>query len=152
MVGLQLAAGCSPATDERTQVAAAVDSAVRAFRQADMDLDGQRVVDHLWPEFYMYADGVRSDYAQVRTNILSFMSGLRSFDTDWTDVEVVALGPNTALSSFRFRDSIVLSDGTLLQSEGPTTLLWERRGTEWKLLYADADHYPVGRPGDAGTP
>lgn len=153
-----LASGCSPQgtsdppqgtshealTDaERAAVVSAVDSAVRAFRQADLDLDGQGVVDHLWPEFYMYGDGVRSGYPTVRDNILAFMAGLKSFDTEWSDVEVVPLGRDVALASFLFRDSIVTAEGALVRSQGPTTLIWQRRGAEWRLLYADADHYEV---------
>ena len=43
---------------ERAEVAAAVDSAVRSFRQAEVDRDAERALAHLWPDFYMYADGV----------------------------------------------------------------------------------------------
>lgn len=143
--------GQAPLTDaERAAVVSSVDSAVRAFRQADLELDGQRVVDHLWPEFYMYGDGVRSEYAAVRDNIQTFMAGLKSFDTEWSDVEVVPLGRDAALASFRFRDSIVTAEGALVRSQGPTTLLWQRRGSEWRLLYADADHYPVAESDSAG--
>lgn len=153
-----LVSGCSPQetsdhpqgtshdalTDaERAAIISAVDSAVRAFRQADLDLDGEGVVDHLWPEFYMYGDGVRSEYPAVRDNILAFMTGLKSFDTEWSDVEVVPLGRDAALASFLFRDSIVTVEGALVRSQGPTTLIWQRRGAEWRLLYADADHYQV---------
>ena len=126
-------------------MAAAVDSTVRSFRQAEMDLDPERAVAHLWPDFYMYADGVRSDYGSVRENILATMGNLRLFETEWTDVEVVPLGRNSALSSFLFRDSIIAGDGSLTQTQGPTTLIWERRDGQWRLIYADADHYPVNR-------
>jgi predicted enzyme related to lactoylglutathione lyase len=34
---------------------------------------------------------------------------------------------------------------------GPTTLVWERRGDDWLIVYADADHYPVPRPRSAGS-
>lgn len=148
---LCLAAACGPSGRERARVVAAVDSAVQAFRQANLDMDGQRVVDHLWPEFYMYLDGVRMDYVDVRADILLFMADVRSLETDWTDVEVLPLGPNTAMSSFRFRESVVLGAGTLVHTEGPTTMLWERRGAEWKLLYTDADHYPAGPSEDAAA-
>ena len=124
-------------------MAVAVDSAVRSFRQAEVDRDAARAVAHLWPEFYMYADGVRSDYESVRANILATMGSLSVFETEWTDVQIVPLARNSALSSFLFRDSIIAADGTLLQTQGPTTLVWERRGDEWRILYADADHYPV---------
>ncbi len=116
---------------------------MQAFRQANLDMDAQRIVDHLWPEFYMYLDGTRLDYAEVRADILSFMGDIRSLHTDWTDVEVLPLGSNKAMSSFRFQDSVVLAAGVPVQTEGPTTMLWERRGADWKLLYTDADHYPV---------
>ena len=109
-VALSLAvAACVPADAppfsdaERAEVVAAVDSAVRSFRQAEVDRDGERALAHLWPDFYMYADGVRSDYGSVRDNILCP-------ETEWTEVEVVPLGRNSALSSFLFRDSIILTE------------------------------------------
>lgn len=53
------------------------------------------------------------------------------------------LSESHAISSFVFRDSIVTSAGELLQSQGPTTLIWERREGVWKLLFGDADHYGI---------
>ncbi len=29
---------------------------------------------------------------------------------------------------------------------GPTTLVWQRRGADWLIIFADADHYPVTIP------
>ena len=151
-VALSLAvAACVPADAppfsdaERAEVVAAVDSAVRSFRQAEVDRDAERALAHLWPDFYMYADGIRSDYGTVRDNILATMGSLLLFETEWTDVEVVPLGRNSALSSFLFRDSIIAGDGSLMQTQGPTTLIWERRDGQWRLIYGDADHYPVNR-------
>jgi len=65
-----------------------------------------------------------------------------AFDAVWSDLEVRALGPDAAIATFRFRDSIVTGTGETSVLEGPTTLAWERRGEDWLIVFVDADHYP----------
>jgi hypothetical protein len=148
MSGLALAiasCGIDPdaAPPDDRSIAAAVDSATRAFQEAERSLDPERIVAYLSPEFYMYSDGVRQDYettvSQIRTNMPSF----QHFEPVWTDVEVTVLGSNGALVSLLFRDSIVDGAGNLIQMRGPTTLGWRRIDGDWRIVYADADHYPL---------
>ena len=145
--GVILCAGCSGPTEltpeERAELETAVDSAVQAFLAVERAIDAEGVVGHMWPEFYMYQDGTRVEYDAVVAQTRETLPTLALFHADWTDIRVQALARNLVLSSFQFRDSIVTKAGALIQSRGPTTLLWERRGTEWRILYADADHYPV---------
>lgn len=122
---------------------AEVEAAVWAFHAADTARNAEGVSDLLWPEFTMLADGARLSFAQVTTGSREFMGSLELFHTEWTDVEVILMGDDAALSSFVFRDSIITIAGELIQTCGPTTLVWQRRGGEWKVLFADADHYPI---------
>jgi len=128
---------------ERARVAADVETAVWTFHAADTARDAEAVTRLLWPEFTMLADGARLGHAQAVAGSREFMSGLVLFHTEWTDLQVTPLGPETAIASFVFRDSIVTRAGALIRARGPTTLVWQRRGGEWRVLFADADHYPI---------
>lgn len=115
---------------------------VNAFHAADTSLNAAGVVGLLWPEFTMLADGNRVSYEEVKTGSQAFMASLSTFHTEWEDLKITPLGDRHAISSFIFTDSIVAKDGTLTQARGPNTFVWEKRGEEWKVIYADADHYP----------
>ena len=115
---------------------------VDAFHAADTSLNAQGVADLLWPEFSMLADGNRVSYEEVRTGSQAFMASLETFHTEWADLKIIPLSNHHAISSFIFTDSIVAKDGTLTQARGPNTFVWEKRKEVWKVIYADADHYP----------
>jgi hypothetical protein len=131
-----------PTAADHQLIAATVDSLTRAFEQAERDLQPGRVLSFLSPDFYMYADGVRANYGEVVTGIHE-ISTFQHFEPGWENLEVRALGPGAALASFTFRDSIVTASGEVLLAGGATTLIWERRDGGWRVVYADADHYPV---------
>lgn len=114
-----------------------------AFHAADTARDAQGVIDLLWPEFTMLVDGNRTNYAEVAQGSPEFMNSLDLFHTEWTDVQIIPISADAALSSFLFRDSIITKSGKLTRAKGPNTFLWERRNGIWKVLYADADHYPI---------
>lgn len=124
-------------------VEAEVEAAVWAFHAADTARDAEGVIGLLWSDYEMLVDGQRLDYEQVAAGSRDFMTGLEVFHTTWSDLQVIPLADNLALSSFLFRDSIVTTSGELIQSRGSTTFLWERRAGEWRLRFADADHYPI---------
>ena len=146
-----LSAGCGGAAEGRLELSAqdraavelAVDSALQAFLAAELAIDTTAVMAHMWPEFSMYQDGQRADYPTIMDQIRTTMPGLEVFHAEWTDIQIRALGAHVAVSSFHFRDSIVTLQGDLIQAQGPTTLIWERREDQWRLIYGDADHYPV---------
>lgn len=131
------------ALQDSRSVVAQVEAAVWEFHAADTARNAEGVIALLWPDFSMLADGQRMDYGQVAQGSRAFMATLESFHTEWTDLEITLLGSNAAVSSFRFRDSIITREGDLIQARGPTTLVWQRRGGEWRVLRADADHYPL---------
>ena len=148
---LVIATACSPAGGllseaERSTIEASVDSATRAFQAAERARDANRTIAHLAPDFYMYVDGVRSSYDSVVASIRSTFPTFQHFEPRWHDLTVRALGPDAALATFIFRDSVVLASGEIVQATGPTTLVWERRGADWLVTFADADHYPVTIP------
>lgn len=130
----------------RQAVRTSVDSATRAFAAAERALDVERTIAHLAPEFFMYNDGVRMGYDSAVASIRRSLPAFASFAPVWTDLEVLVLSHEAALASFTFRDSIVMRTGDVLRLWGPTTLVWERRGRDWLITYADADHYPLAPP------
>jgi ketosteroid isomerase-like protein len=127
----------------RRDVAAQVDSATRAFEAAERARDPERVIAHLAPEFYMYNDGARAGYDAVATNIRRGLPTFWHFEPGFIDIEVIVLGHDAAVTSFTFHDSIVTDTGETLRFRGPTTLVWERRAGDWRIVYADADHYAI---------
>jgi ketosteroid isomerase-like protein len=151
LAGVLLMAGCAPrpavlSDDQRQAIAASVDSATRAFEAAQRARDAERVVAHLAPQFYMYNDGVRADYAATVASIRGSLGAFRHLEPGFTDLEVQVLGPTSAVVSLTFRDSIIDGAGQLLRFRGATTLVWEMRDLEWLITYADADHYAVPSP------
>lgn len=132
--------GSSLDDGERAAVAAAVDSATRAFLAAQRDRDADRTVAHLAPGFSMFNDGIRLSYDAVASSIHQTMGSFRHFEAAWTDMSVRVLGRDAAVMSFTFRDSIVTMGDELLRSTGPSTLVWERRGPDWLIVYAHVDH------------
>ncbi len=141
--GTSQGSGEGPSRDDEQQVVAEIEAAVWAFHAADTARDAEGVLALLWPDYTMLADGSRMTYEDVAAGSRAFMASLDLFHTEWTDLQIVPLGPGVALSSFQFRDSILTSTGEMIRSRGPTTFVWERRDGEWRVLFADADHYPI---------
>ena len=137
--------GCSstpPLTEaERIEIGASVDSATRSFQESERARDAERIIGHLAPDFYIYVDGVRTTYAESSEMIRQAMPTLSTFEPTWDNLEILVLGRDAAVVSFVFHDSLVTVDGDVTVTTGPTTLVWERRGDDWLVVYADADHY-----------
>jgi ketosteroid isomerase-like protein len=145
------AAACDTTNDalsdeHRTAIAASVDSAMVSFQAAERALDAERVIAHMAPDFYMYSDGVRVDYNSTSAQIRQFMSTLQHFEPGFANIEIKVLGWYGAVVSSTFCDSVVDGSGTTMQFRGPTTMVWERRGTDWLITYVDADHYTDSLP------
>jgi ketosteroid isomerase-like protein len=126
-------------------ITADIEARVRDFHRADTARDAEAMIALLWPDFTIRVDGNLQDYAQVAAGSREFMGSLALFHTDWSDLRVVPLSPDLAIASFQFRDSIMTSAGDLIRARGPTTFVWERRNGEWRVRFADADHYPIDR-------
>ena len=135
--------GTAPlASGHRLAVAAAVDSATRAFEAAERALDAAAVIAHLDPDFYMYVDGRRLEYESVVENIERTFSGARRYDPGFTNVEVLVQAPDAAFASFEFRDALTDAAGVVQRYRGATTLAWVKCADTWQIVYAHADHYP----------
>lgn len=140
-----LIVGCkeeAPSYDN-VQIKNEVEDALWAFHEADTSRNAQGVIDLLWPEYSMLADGRRILYADVVAGSPQFMAGLSLFYTEWSDVQTLVLGPDVAVTSFVFRDSLVAKTGEITKNRGPNTFVWQKRAGEWRVLYGDADHYPI---------
>ncbi len=131
---------------ERLAISSAVDSATHSFEEAQRTQDAERTVAHLASDFYMYNDGSRSEYESVVAGIRETFGSLQHLEPGFADLDVKVLGPDAAVVSFTFRDSIATASGDLVQFRGATTLVWERRGRDWLITYADADHYAIEPP------
>ena len=148
VVLLALSACTAPAPmqeEERARIEKDVRARVDAFQEAERQRDPDAIVAFLAPDFYMYMDGVRADYDTVAAQIRSTMPSLQGFETTWSDVEVRVLGRDHALVSLVFRDEVTDGTGLTTNLRGPTTFVWRLEGGDWRILYADADHYPDER-------
>lgn len=141
--------GCGPPSEaplsgaDSLEVITTVEAATWAFHAADTARNAEAVVGLLWPEYAMFADGTRLTYPEAAAGARAFMATLTLFHTDWTDLRVTPLGRDAAVASFRFRDSIITRTGEAIRSRGTTSFVWQRRGAEWRVLYADANHRPI---------
>lgn len=138
--------GCTHQDQTRPGLASVrdeIETRVWTFHAADTAMNAEAVIGLLWPDYEMLVDGQRIGFDEVAQGSREFMASLESFATTWTGLQITPLSRDIAISSFQFRDSIVTSSGEVLQSRGPTTLVWERRNGEWRVRFGDADHYPV---------
>jgi ketosteroid isomerase-like protein len=143
--------GCSsapaPLTDvARNSIAAEIRAATDGFREAQLARDPDRTIAYIAPDFSMYLDGARASYDSVVASIRRSMPALAHIASRYSDLSVRVLSHDAAVVSFTFRDSIVTTAGMTLLFTGPTTLVWERQGDAWRIVYADADHYPIPTP------
>ena len=83
--------GLSASEEER--IVATVESLTAAFEQAERQRHPERVLALIAPDFYMYADGVRSDYEEVVAGIREIAS-FQHFEPGWANLEVRVLGPD----------------------------------------------------------
>lgn len=153
LMAMAWAAACARPEQEPPDLAsvrAEVEALVWTFHAADTARSAEAVIGLLWPDYEMLVDGQRLSFDDVAQGSREFMSSLRSFHTVWSDLEVLPLSTDLAIASFVFRDSILTADGQLIQSRGPTTLVWERRDGEWRMRFGDADHYPLSSPAGEG--
>jgi len=155
LVVLLLLTGCSRDQEEagdksglepieyRDDVRREVEDAVWAFHAADTSRNAEAVIDLLWPEFTMTVDGTGMIYDDAVAGARGFMPSLELFHTEWSELRITVLDERHAISAFTFTDSIRTKSGDLIQSRGPNSFVWEKREGIWKLIYTDADHYPI---------
>lgn len=143
LAACQTAAEAPLTAAERHTITQVIDSLMGAFEEAERAQDAERLIAFLAGDFYMYVDGARSGYDSVAASMQRNLGTMQHFEPGFANVEVRVLARDAALVSLTFRDSIITASGDLLQSQGPTTLIWQQREGQWRIVYADADHYPV---------
>jgi ketosteroid isomerase-like protein len=133
---------------QRRVITTSVDSAMRSFEAAERARDADRMLAHFvsGPEFRLYNDGQRVDYAAMAAQLHTGLGGLKSVEGGFEGIEVTVLSPGAALASATFRETATDTAGAIVRTHGPVTLVWVRRGTEWKIVYGQADHYPDSTP------
>ena len=122
-----------------------IESKVWEFHKADTAKNAEAVINLLWSDFTMMGDGHKTSYEEVAKGSSEFMASLDLFHTEWTDIDIVVLSPDIGISSFLFKDSIIFKSGDVTLTKGPTSFVWQKRKNEWKVIYADADHYPLNK-------
>lgn len=132
-----------PTPSDLSGVRVEAEAQVWRFHEANTTMNSEAVISLLWSDFEMLVDGQRVSFEEVAQGSRDFMSSLQFIHTEWSDLHILPLTQDLALTSFTFRDSILTRSGELIQNQGPTTLLWERRGDEWRMRFGDADHYPI---------
>lgn len=130
-------------SNEKDIVIQEIENAVWEFYSADTAMNSTKVMNLLWPECSMLIDGNRISYTDISKGSKEFMGSLVLFHTEWQDLQIIPISQNVGVSSFIFKDSIINESGVLTQAQGPNTFVWQKRDNEWKVLYGDADHYPV---------
>ena len=118
-----------------------VEKAVWDFHAADTSRNAANVIDLLWPEYTMLVDGNRVNFQDVANGSIQFMQQLELFQTEWSDLDIIPLSSEIVISSFKFRDSIITKKGEVIETHGPTTMIWQKRAGIWKAIYGDSDHY-----------
>jgi uncharacterized protein (TIGR02246 family) len=142
-----VSAACAPtpatiSEAERASIERSVRATVDSFAEAERHRDPDAILELIADDFYMYADGNRVDYESVVDQIRSTMPSLQEFETTWSNIEVTVLARDHALVTLLFRDVMTDGNGVTTRLRGPTTFVWRLRDEAWRLIYADAVHYP----------
>ena len=113
-------------SEEARQVVAAVEAAMKSFASAERARDAERLIAHFAPvaDFHMYNDGQRVTYEAMT-------AGVRQ-----------VLGPEAALVSAAFRETVVDGSGATTRTRGAASWLWRRIDGQWRIVYGHVDHYP----------
>lgn len=127
---------------EEKEVEESVRAAVDGFADAERRRDVDAILEFIAPDFYMYADGTRVDHESVVEQIRTTMPSLQGLETTWSNIEVTLLGQDHALVTLVFRDEMTDANGVTSRLRGPTTFVWRRDESIWRIIYADAVHYP----------
>ena len=126
-------------------VKAAVERAMASFENAERSLDARALVTHFSDsgDFYMHNDGQRLGRDAIVAGVTQAFPTLRSLEGGFSRVEIHVLGPDAALATALFQETMTTQDGTVIQQRGAATWLWRQRGGKWKIVYGHVDHQPV---------
>ena len=131
-------------SEEARQVVAAVEAAMKSFESAERARDPERLIAHFAPVagFHMFSDGQRLTYEVMTAGVRQALPSLRSLEGGFSDQHVEVLGPDAALVSSAFHDTVVDGSGATTRTRGAASWLWRRIDGQWRIVYGHVDHYP----------
>jgi ketosteroid isomerase-like protein len=134
------------AMDERQRllIAQSVEQALRSFESAERALDVNRLMSHFAavPEFHIFNDGQRLSYDEMTEVLRATFPTLRSIEGGFSDVSVMVLASDAALSTARFQETVTDGTGNIMRQHGAASWLWRQLDREWRIVYGHIDHYP----------
>jgi ketosteroid isomerase-like protein len=143
-------ASCTPDTAESAdeRVRTAVTAALRSLEAAERALDAEAVLGHFADvaDFHVYDDGTALTYGELAAQARRALPALAAIEGGFADVRVVVLGPDAALSTARFRETVTTKDGETAASRGTATWLWRLMEGAWRITYGQIDREPAPQP------
>lgn len=129
---------------EKARIVASVRAEMRSFEAAERRRDAEGLLSHFapGPEFHVYSDGQRLTYEAMAAGVRQAFPGLRSLEGGFHEVQVSVLGPELALVSAGFRETVTDSAGAVTRSRGAVSWLWRRADGRWRIVYGHVDHHP----------
>jgi ketosteroid isomerase-like protein len=129
---------------ERCQIAQSVEQALGSFEAAERALDADRLIRHFAnvAEFHVYNDGQRLSYEVMTAGVRTTFPTLRSIEGGFSDIRVIVLASDAALSTATFQEIVTDGTGGALHQHGAVSWLWRRLDGEWRIVYGHIDHYP----------
>jgi ketosteroid isomerase-like protein len=146
--GVLLSLACGARYQEHDVKESDVIDAVRArmasFERAERERDAERLLSHFAdvPGFRVFNDGQALQYPQLAAAVRSTFPTLRSLEGGFADLEIRVLGPEYALATATFRETVTDSTGAAQKSRGAVSWLWRHVGSEWRIVYGQVDHRP----------
>lgn len=99
-------------------------------------LDLDNYLGRFSDDLVFYFQGSRVPHADFEAIVRETMDVLRESTFEVIDPEVVVLGPDAAVVSFRLREVMVDRSGATMDLAGAMTLVWARHRGEWRVVQA----------------
>lgn len=130
----------------RSAVADTVLALAERWMAAWNEMDTERILAILGEDLQYYYLGERMDSRAVFERVLrEEILPNETWSVTTFDPHVQVLGPDAAVVSFRYRGEMSLR-GKTRPIENATSLVFERRGGEWKVVHIhDSSRPPLGR-------
>ena len=115
---------------------------MKSMQQAEQNLDAPALLEHFSeePDFCLYSDGQRIDFATLAEGITATYDEVKSITGSIGRMEVRILSPQHGLVSAEFREVVVTAEGRESSNTGVATWLWQHDGTTWKIVYGQIGH------------
>jgi ketosteroid isomerase-like protein len=126
------------------EIVSTIQRRMQSFEAAERARDANALLAHFAdvPGFRFFNDGHTVAYAQLAEMVRSTFPTLRALEGGFSDLQVLVLGPEHALVSAAFSESVTGWDGSTVKARGAASWLWRRIGSEWRIVYGQVDHRP----------